>query len=80
MRVEGETREQGMRFLRVMKEDVKVTVVEEGSISNFREHITTNSVKEILLLEPRKKMSKVWIVAIGENNKLQLWECRRAMS
>lgn len=53
-----------------MKEDVKVTIVEEGSISNFREHITTNSVKEIILLEPRKKMSKVWVIAIGENNKL----------
>jgi hypothetical protein len=39
-----------------------------------------NSVKEILLLEPRKRMSKLWAILIGENNRLQLWEIRRAMS
>jgi hypothetical protein len=80
MRVDGEIREQGVRFIRLMKDDVKVTLVEEGSISNFREHRTTNSVKDLLILEPRKKMSKVWLIAVGENNRLQLWECRRAMS
>ncbi|CAD8153886.1 unnamed protein product [Paramecium pentaurelia] len=76
----GDQKEQGLRFLRMMKDDSKLSLVEEGSISNFRDLGVQNSVKDLIILEPRKKMSKIWVLAVGENNKLQLWEVRRAMS
>lgn len=34
---QNETREQGLRFLRLMKDDPKQSLVDEGAISNFRE-------------------------------------------
>lgn len=57
--------------MRMMRDDIKLTIVEEGALSNFREvGQTLNSVKDVLLLEPRKKMSKLWAVMVGDNNKL----------
>jgi hypothetical protein len=53
-----------------MKDDPKLSLIEEGSISNFRDLGVQNSVKDLIILEPRKKMSKIWVIAIGENNKL----------
>jgi hypothetical protein len=53
-----------LRFIRLMYDETKLTLIEEGACSNFHDS-NNNSVKEILLIEPRKLMSKIWIVAVG---------------
>jgi len=53
-----------------MKDDPKMSLIDEGSISNFRDLGNQNSVKDLVILEPRKKISKIWCIAVGENNKL----------
>lgn len=62
----SDTREQGIRFLRVMREDTRLSLVEEGALSNFRDGgSTSNSVQELIIVEPRKRMSRLWLVVLG---------------
>ena len=55
--------------MRIMRDEARVTLVEEGALSNFK-CSTNNSVKEVLVIEPRKRMNKIWVVLAGANNKL----------
>jgi hypothetical protein len=55
-------------------------VSEEAEIEIFSEHAGANTVKEIILLEPRRKRKIAWIVAFGTNHKIRLYEIKAAFT
>ena len=63
-----------LRFLRMVDNSNRLT--DEGEVETFTEHLGNNSVRDLILLEPRKKRKTVWALTFGTNHKIKFWELR----
>lgn len=53
---------------------------EEGTIEIYNESNRNNSVKDMILLEPRKKKRIIYVITFGAQHKIKLWEIKSAFT
>lgn len=62
-----------VRVLRTAANNIRLT--EEAILPIFSESVN-NTVKDMILIEPRKKQRVVWLLTFGGEHRIKLWELR----
>lgn len=55
-------------------------LTEDAALPIYDEHSGNNSVKEIIIIEPRVKQRVLWVITFGSTHKIKLWEFRSAFT